>query len=80
MCIRDRYKKPEIAVAVVVEHGGAGSKSAAPIARDITLQAVFKGKPPLEVYPAKDRIAIRERQNKLGEVLKELEIFRKNKA
>ena len=65
---------------MVVEHGGAGSKSAAPIARDITLQALFNGKPPLEVYPAKDRTAVLERQNKLGEVLKELEIFRKNKV
>ena len=74
------HDKPEIAVAVVVEHGGAGSKSAAPIARDITLQALFSGKPPLEVYPAKDRTAVLERQNKLGEVLKTLEMFRKNKV
>ena len=72
--------KAVIAVAVVVEHGGAGSKSAAPIARDITLQALFKGKPPLEVYPAKDRTAVLERQKKLGEDLKELEMFRKNKV
>ena len=74
------YNNPEIAVAVVVEHGGAGSKSAAPIARDITLQALFKGKPPLEVYPAKDRAAVLEQQNKLGKVLKELEMFRRNKV
>ena len=74
------YNNPEIAVSVVVEHGGAGSRSAAPIARDITLQALFKGKPPLEVYPAKDRPAVLEQQNKLGEVLKELEMFRKNKV
>ena len=74
------YDNPEIAVSVVVEHGGAGSRSAAPIARDITLQALFKGKPPLEVYPAKDRPAVLEQQNKLGEVLKELEMFRKNKV
>ena len=74
------YENPEIAVSVVVEHGGAGSKSAAPIARDITLQALFKGKPPLEVYPAKDRAAILEQQNKLGKVLKELEILRRNKV
>ena len=74
------HDKPKIAVAVVVEHGGAGSKSAAPIARDITLQALFSGKPPLEVYPAKDRTAVLERQNKLGEVLKNLEMFRKNKV
>ncbi len=65
---------------MVVEHGGAGSKSAAPIARDITLQALFSGKPPLEVYPAKDRTAVLERQNKLGEVLKNLEMLRKNKV
>ena len=74
------YNDPEIAVSVVVEHGGAGSKSAAPIARDITLQALFKGTPPLGVYPAKDRTAIFEQQKKLREILKELEMNRKNKA
>ena len=74
------YDDPEIAVSVVVEHGGAGSKSAAPIARDITLQALFKGTPPLGVYPAKDRTAIFEQQKKLREILQELEMNRKNKA
>ncbi|MEL0128095.1 MAG: penicillin-binding protein 2 [Paracoccaceae bacterium] len=74
------YDDPEIAVSVVVEHGGAGSKSAAPIARDITLQALFKGTPPLGVYPAKDRTAIFEQQKKLREILKVLEMNRKNKA
>ena len=74
------YDEPEIAVSVVVEHGGAGSKSAAPIARDITLQALFKGTPPLEVYPAKDRAQILKQQNKLGAVLKELEMIRRNKV
>ena len=42
------------------------------------MQALFKGNPPLEVYPAKDRTEVLERQNKLGEVLKELEMFRQN--
>ncbi len=74
------YDDPEIAVSVVVEHGGAGSKSAAPIARDITLQALFKGTPPLGVYPAKDRTAIFEQQKRLKEILQELKINRKNKA
>ena len=74
------YDDPEIAVSVVVEHGGAGSKSAAPIARDITLQALFKGTPPLGVYPAKDRTAIFEQQKKLREILQQLEMNRKNKA
>lgn len=31
-------KKPRYAISVVVEHGGGGSKAAAPIARDIMLQ------------------------------------------
>ena len=31
-------KKPRFAVAVVVEHGGGGSKTAAPIARDLLLE------------------------------------------
>ena len=74
------YDDPEIAVSVVVEHGGAGSKSAAPIARDITLQALFKGTPPLGVYPAKDRTTIFEQQKRLKEILQELEMNRKNKA
>ncbi len=58
------YDDPRIAVAVVVEHGG-GSKAATPIARDITLQALYKGDPPLEAYPAKDRNRIRSQQERL---------------
>ena len=56
---------PKYAVAVVVEHGGGGSKAAAPIARDITLQALYGGQPPLEAYPAKDRERIEAEQEKL---------------
>ncbi len=56
---------PRIAVAVVVEHGGGGSKAAAPIARDITLQALYGEDPPLDAYPAKDRGRIRSLQEKL---------------
>ena len=74
------YDDPEIAVSVVVEHGGGGSKSAAPIARDITLQALFKGTPPLGAYPAKDRAAIFEQQKKLREIRKALQINKSDKA
>ncbi len=56
------YEDPKIAVAVVVEHGGGGSTAAAPIARDVTLQALYGGEPPLEAYPTKDRGAIKEQQ------------------
>lgn len=59
------YDNPKIAVAVIVEHGGGGSKAAAPIARDITLQALYKGDPPLEAYPTKDRRKIKDQQERL---------------
>lgn len=58
-------ENPRIAVSVIVEHGGGGSKAAAPIARDITLQALYGGDPPLEAYPAADRDRIREQQDRL---------------
>lgn len=59
------FDNPQIAVAVVVEHGGGGSKAAAPIARDITLQALYGEDPPLAAYPAKDRGRIRSQQERL---------------
>jgi penicillin-binding protein 2 len=58
------YNDPRIAVAVVVEHGG-GSSAATPIARDITLQALYNGDPPLEAYPSKDRNRIKSQQERL---------------
>ena len=45
------YDDPKIAVSIVVEHGGSGSTVAAPIARDITLQAIYQGTPPITAYP-----------------------------
>ena len=44
-------RAPRYAVAVVVEHGGSGSQSAAPIARDIMAKA-------LELDPARAKPAI----------------------
>lgn len=65
------YETPRIAVSVVVEHGGGGSAAAAPIARDITLQALFGQDPPLDAYPSKDRERIRSQQERLQQVLRE---------
>ena len=59
------YDAPRVAVAVVVEHGGGGSSVAAPIARDITLQALYGEDPPLAAYPARDRGRIRAQQDRL---------------
>ncbi|MFP4239604.1 MAG: penicillin-binding protein 2 [Rhodosalinus sp.] len=59
------FEAPRIAVSVVVEHGGGGSTAAAPIARDVTLQALYGGDPPLEAYPAADRSRIRAQQERL---------------
>ena len=59
------YDNPRIAVSVVVEHGGGGSKAAAPIARDIVLQALYGGLPPLSAYPKNDRWRIQKEQREL---------------
>jgi penicillin-binding protein 2 len=59
------WDNPKYAVAVVVEHGGGGSSVAAPIARDITLQALYGEDPPLAAYPARDRGRIRAQQERL---------------
>ncbi|MGB1209071.1 MAG: hypothetical protein ACPG7W_07750, partial [Paracoccaceae bacterium] len=48
-----------------VEHGGGGSTAAAPIARDVTLQALYNGDPPLEAYPSRDRSRIAAQQDRL---------------
>jgi penicillin-binding protein 2 len=59
------YENPRYAVSVVVEHGGGGSTAAAPIARDVMLQALYGDTPPLSAYPAGDRAAIKEQQERL---------------
>ena len=59
------FEAPKVAVAVIVEHGGGGSKTAAPIARDITLQALYGDDPPLDAYPSKDRDRIKTQQEQL---------------
>ncbi len=59
------YDNPKFAVSVVVEHGGGGSKAAAPVARDILLQALSNGTPPLEAYPVGDRKRIKAQQERL---------------
>ena len=65
------FEAPKIAVSVVVEHGGGGSAAAAPIARDVTLQALYGEDPPLAAYPSKDRERIRTQQERLQQVLRE---------
>ena len=59
------YDAPKVAVSVVVEHGGGGSAVAAPIARDIALQALSGGFPPLSVYPESQRTRIQSEREKL---------------
>ena len=63
------YDDPKIAVSVVVEHGGSGSTVAAPIARDITLQAIYQGTPPITAYPVKDRAKIYNQQRELKKLM-----------
>ena len=55
------YKNPKYALSVVVEHGGSGSKVAAPIARDIMLFQLYGGIPPVTAYPEKQQVEVRNR-------------------
>ncbi|MEP3330783.1 penicillin-binding protein 2 [Sedimentitalea sp.] len=59
------YDNPRYAVSVIVEHGGGGSTAAAPIARDVILQALYGDTPPLSAYPAGDRSKIKAQQERL---------------
>lgn len=59
------FDTPRYAVSVVVEHGGGGSAVAAPIVRDVMLQALYDGTPPLAAYPARDRLRIEAQQQRL---------------
>ena len=55
------YDNPRYAVSVVVEHGGGGSKAAAPVARDVILAAMNGGRPPVFAYPSSQRRDIERR-------------------
>ena len=57
--------KPRLAVALIVEHGGGGSAAAAPIVRDIVLQALYQGFPPLSAYPQSQRQRIENERKEL---------------
>jgi len=60
------FEAPRYAVSVVVEHGGGGSHFAAPIARDLLLEALFDGPPPASAYPKSQRIRIQNAREKLN--------------
>ncbi len=62
------YNNPRYAVSVLVEHGGGGSTAAAPIARDVMLQALSGGEPSLDAYPKGDRARIEAQQERLRNV------------
>lgn len=64
---------PKYAVAVVVEHGGGGSTAAAPIARDVMLQALYEGTPPLSAYPSASRGEIAEQQRRLADMIRDIQ-------
>ncbi|MGJ8546431.1 MAG: penicillin-binding protein 2 [Sulfitobacter sp.] len=74
------YDNPRYAIATLVEHGGGGSTAAAPIARDVMLQALYEGEPPLEAYPTADRARIKEQQAALRDVQPTVRIKGKDQA
>ena len=69
-CAFAPHDAPRYAVAVIVEHGGSGSRAAAPIARDALMYAYYGSEPPLHAYPA----VVREEILGLKEIEEEIEI------
>ncbi|MEO0865377.1 MAG: penicillin-binding protein 2, partial [Pseudomonadota bacterium] len=59
------YDKPKYAIATIVEHGGGGSKAAAPPSRDILLYALYGDVPPLDAYPSEQHELIREQHEQM---------------
>ena len=59
------FGNPKFAAAVIVEHGGSGSKVAAPIVRDLLMYAHYGALPPLESYPEEFRQQIQREQIEL---------------
>ena len=74
------YEAPRYAASVLVEHGGGGSTAAAPIARDVMLQALYGGEPPLDAYPTADRERIEAQQQQLRNIQPEARINGKDQA
>jgi len=74
------FENPKLAVAVVVEHGGGGSVAAAPIARDVMLQALYDGTPPLAAYPTGDRRRIKAQQERLKRERPQIDADGKDRA
>jgi penicillin-binding protein 2 len=74
------FDKPRYAVSVLVEHGGGGSTAAAPIARDVMLQAIYGGEPPLDAYPTADRGRIAEQQKALRAIQPQADFSGKDQA
>ena len=67
------HENPKYAISVVVEHGGGGSKAAAPIARDVMLQALYGGTPPLVAYPKDQHQLIEEQRRTMPQPGEELQ-------
>ena len=61
------YKNPKYALSVIVEHGGSGSKVAAPIARDVMLFQLYGGIPPITAYPEQQQFEVRNRLLNIAE-------------
>ena len=59
------FENPKYAVSVIVDHGGSGSASAAPIARDLILAAQYDSIPPLSAYPEAQRNRINSKLKKM---------------
>ncbi len=65
-CCYGPIDKPKYVASVIVEHGGSGSKVAAPIGREILMRAFYNRLPPLRAYPEEVRSKVIEMRLNFG--------------
>ncbi|MYG09527.1 MAG: penicillin-binding protein 2 [Rhodobacteraceae bacterium] len=65
-CCYGPVQKPRYVASLIVEHGGSGSRVAAPIGRELIMRTFYDALPPLRAYPAEIRSQIIEMRLNFG--------------
>ncbi|MYG41832.1 MAG: penicillin-binding protein 2, partial [Rhodobacteraceae bacterium] len=65
-CCYGPIQKPRYVASLIVEHGGSGSRVAAPIGRELIMRTFYDALPPLRAYPAEIRSQIIEMRLNFG--------------
>jgi len=65
-CCYGPIQTPRYVASLIVEHGGSGSRVAAPLGRELIMRTFYDALPPLKAYPAEIRSQIIEMRLNFG--------------